>query len=67
MSQKNFPTGWDAKRVEQLLAHYEGLSEEEQTSEDEEAAREQAGQTIVAVPESLMPAIHELLARQKSA
>jgi hypothetical protein len=67
MNQTNFPAGWDAKRVEQLLKHYEGLSEEQQVAEDEEAAREQAGQSVITVPENLLPAIRELLARQKSA
>lgn len=32
---------WDAKRIKRLLAHYEKLSEDEQTAEDEEAARRQ--------------------------
>lgn len=67
MNQSNFPAGWDAKRVEQLLKHHEGLSEEQQVAEDEEAAREQAGQSVITVPENLLPAIRELLARQKSA
>jgi len=57
MSEQKFPPGWDNERVRRLLAHYEELSEEEQVAEDEEAAREQNGQTIVAVPDELLPAI----------
>ena len=41
---REFPPGWDPGCVQRLLAHYEGISEEEQVAEDEEAAREQAGQ-----------------------
>jgi hypothetical protein len=67
MSKQKFPPGWDAERVKRVLAHYEGLSEEEQAAEDEAAAREQAGQTVIAVPEELLPAIRQLLATHKSA
>jgi hypothetical protein len=66
MSKQQFPPGWDAERVKRVLAHYEGLSEEEQVAEDEEAARDQAGQAVIAVPEDLLPAIRQLLASHKS-
>jgi hypothetical protein len=49
-----------------LLAHYEGLSEEQQVAEDEEAAREQVGQAVITVPEELLPAIRQLLATYKT-
>lgn len=67
MTDQKFPSGWDAERVERLLAHYESLSEEEQVAADEEAAREQAGQAVIAVPEELLPAIRQLLATHRSA
>ena len=67
MSETRFPPNWNTKRVEDLLAHYEGLSEEEQVAEDEEAAREQAGRTVVSVPDSLLPAIRQLLATHETA
>jgi hypothetical protein len=67
MSEQKFPPGWDAERVKRVLAHYEGLSQEEQAAEDEEAAREQSGQAVIAVPEELLPAIRQLLATHKSA
>jgi hypothetical protein len=67
MSEQTFPPGWDAERVKRVLAHHEGLSEEEQAAEDEEAAREQAGKAVIAVPEELLPAIRQLLATHKSA
>jgi hypothetical protein len=67
MTQQKFPPGWDAARVERVLAHYESLTEHEQVAEDEEAAREQNGQAMIAVPESLLPSIRQLLATHHSA
>lgn len=67
MSKSNFPPGWDEQRVQRLLAHCEGLSEDEQVAEDEAAASEQAGQAVVTVPEDLLPAIRQLLATHKTA
>jgi hypothetical protein len=62
MSEQKFPPGWDADRVKRLLAQYEALSEEQQVAEDEEAARQQEGQAVIAVPQDLLPAIRQLLA-----
>jgi hypothetical protein len=62
MSKQQFPPGWDEQRVERLIAHYESLSEEEQLAEDEAAVSEQKGQTVITVPETLLPAIRQLLA-----
>lgn len=67
MKDQKYPEGWDAERVKRVLAHYEGISDEEQVAEDEEAAREQAGQVVISVPEELLPEIRRLLACQKSA
>ncbi len=62
MSESRFPTGWDADRVKRLIDQYEGMSEEELVAEDEAASQLLPGQTIVTVPEELMPAIRQLLA-----
>lgn len=62
-TNQRFPPGWDAKRVERVLAHYDQMSEEEQVAEDEAAAAgEPSGQTLISVPTDLLPAIRELLA-----
>jgi hypothetical protein len=37
MSESQFPPGWDEERIRRLVAHYEGLSGEEQLAEDEAA------------------------------
>ena len=67
MIEQKFPPGWDADRVKQLADQYERLSEDEQTAEDEQAAHQASGQTVISVPDELLPAIRQLLATQKSA
>jgi hypothetical protein len=67
MNQPKFPAGWDAARVQRLIDHYESLSEDEEVAEDEAAVRVQEGQVVITVPEDLLPAIRQLLAKHKSA
>lgn len=67
MTEQKFPAGWDADRVKKLIDLYEGLSEDEQAAEDEAAAAERPGQSVVTVPDELLPAIRQLLATHKSA
>jgi hypothetical protein len=64
--KKKFPPGWDEARVRRLIAHYEQQGEDEQVAEDE-AAQEAPGQTLMAVPTELVPAVRELIARKSSA
>jgi len=65
-TKKNrFPEGWDLDRVQQVLSHYEEQTEEEAITEDE-AAFEDAKQTMMAIPVELVPAIRELLAEYYS-
>jgi len=66
MKQNKFPPGWDADRVNRLLAHYEAQSEEEAVAEDE-ATFEAPGQTVMEIPTDLVPAVRELIAKRKSA
>jgi hypothetical protein len=62
MSESRFPHGWDEDRVKRLIRHYDDLSEVEQVAEDEAAVSEREGQTVIAVPTVLLPAIRHLLA-----
>jgi hypothetical protein len=62
MKQNKFPPGWDEKRVRRLLAHYEEQTEEEAVAEDE-AAFEDRTQTVMQIPNELVPAVRELLAK----
>jgi hypothetical protein len=63
MSESIFPDGWNGERVKRLIEYYEGLFEDEQVAEDEAAfADERPGQTVITVPEELLPEIRRLLA-----
>ncbi len=64
MKENRFPPGWDEKRVRKVLAHYEDQSEEEAVAEDE-AAREDPRQTLMEIPNELVPEVRELLARRE--
>jgi hypothetical protein len=64
MKQSKFPPGWDEKKVQRVLKHYEQQSEEEAVAEDE-AAYEDATQAIMGVPRELVPSIRELIAKHK--
>ncbi|MCK4487916.1 MAG: hypothetical protein KAU38_14300 [Desulfobacterales bacterium] len=61
--QNRFPPGWDADRVQRVLAHYESQAEDEALAEDE-AAYEDSRQTFMEVPNELVPAVRELLAKK---
>jgi hypothetical protein len=63
MKKTNFPPGWDEDRVQRVLAHYEKQSEEESVAEDE-ASYESSKQTVMEIPNDLVPAVRELLAKR---
>ena len=64
---QQFPSGWDAQRVQQLLSELDARTEEEWIAADEAAANEEGEQAVVTVPTSLLPEIRRLLASHKSA
>ena len=64
MNQSKFPPGWDEDKVRRILAHYEAQTGEEAVAEDEAAFTDHPG-TVMEVPEELMPAIRELIARHQ--
>ena len=57
-----FPEGWDEDRVRHLLDHYESQTEDEAVAEDE-AALEDSSQTLMAIPNALVPSVRRLLAQ----
>jgi len=65
MKQNRFPPGWDEERVRRVLSYYEQQDEDEAVAEDE-AAFESSTQTFVEVPNELLPAVRELIAKHKS-
>ena len=64
MKQSKFPPGWNAERVRRVLSHYESQSKDEAVAEDE-AASENASDTIMAIPTELVPKVRELIAKHK--
>ena len=63
---QKFPPGWDESRVRNVLAHYEGQTEDEQAAEIE-AALDAEGITMIAVPTELADEVRALIARKRSA
>lgn len=63
---QKFPPGWDESRVRDVLAHYEGQTEDEQAAEIE-AALDAEGVTMIAVPTELADEVRALIARKRSA
>ena len=63
MSENKLPEGWDDDRLQQVLSHYEGQSEEEALLEDEAGVR--PSETVMSVPRDLVPIIRELIAKRK--
>jgi hypothetical protein len=66
MSQNRFPPGWDEERVRRLIERYESQTEDEAVAEDE-AAVEDASQTLIEVPNELVPAVRALIAKHRKA
>ena len=62
MKTNRFPPGWDEQRVRKVMEHYECQTEDETVAEDE-AAFEDVDQTVMEVPNELLPAIREMLAK----
>ena len=65
MRQHRFPPGWDEDRVRKVLAHYVEQTEDEAMAEDE-AAFEDSTQTVMGVPNDLVPAVRELIAKHQA-
>jgi hypothetical protein len=66
MTEQKFPPGWDESRIRQVLAHYEGQTEEEQADEIDEAL-EMDGMTLMSVPTELVPEVRALILREQQA
>ena len=61
MSQNKFPDGWDEGKVQRVLAHYQGQSEDEALAEDEAGIR--PSETVMSVPHELVSKVRELIAK----
>lgn len=63
MKQSRSPKRWDEERVKRVLDHYDNMTEDEAVAEDE-AAWEDESQTFIEVPNELVPAVRELIAKK---
>jgi hypothetical protein len=64
MTKSRFPDGWDENRTQRVLAHYEGQAEDEAVVEDE--AGIESSETVMNVPQDLVPKVRELIAKHQS-
>ena len=65
VKRNKFPPGWNEARVRAVLQHYEEQTEDEAVAEDE-AAFHKRGQTVIVVPQRLVPAITKLITREET-
>jgi len=63
VADTKLPPGWESARVERVVEHYESQSEDEAVAEDEAAFRHPT-HTMVEVPNELVPAVRELIAKR---
>lgn len=63
--QNRFPEGWDEARVREVLEYYEDQTEEEAIAEAE-AAFESRTETVMEIPNELVPAVRELIAKRRA-
>jgi hypothetical protein len=61
--QNRFPKGWDKKKVNRLIKHYETQSGDDAVAEDEAAYRS-TQVTMMAVPVALVPQVQKLIAKR---
>lgn len=60
-NKTSFPPGWDEARVQRVLRHDDSLNEDEAVAEDEAVFKDSA-QTVMEIPNELVPAVQALLA-----
>ena len=65
MNHSRFPPGWDEEKVRRILSHYEEQTEEEAVAEDEAAFEDQT-QTVMEIPNELVPVVRELIAKHQT-
>jgi len=64
MKKSKFPPGWDEERTRRVLEHYERQTEDEAVAEDE-AAFQSVTETVMTVPNELVPVVRELIAKHR--
>jgi hypothetical protein len=59
-----FPSGWDERRVREVLEHYENQTDEDAAAEHE-AALSSPEHTVMEVPAELVPLFRQLIAEHE--
>lgn len=62
--ESKFPPGWDEERTRRVLEHYEKQTEDEAVAEDQTAFARRT-ETVMAVPNELVPVVQELIAKHR--
>ena len=65
MSDQKLLQGWDESRVHRVLDHYESQTDDEATTEDQEAF-ESTTHTAMEVPVELVPEVRNLIAKRRA-
>ena len=58
-----YPKGWNRKKVEELIEHYDNQTDEEAIAEAEAAYRKRQS-SLIEVPIKLLPEVRKLIARR---
>jgi hypothetical protein len=58
-----YPKGWNRKKIEALIEHYENQSDDEAIAEAEAAYRKRQS-SLIEVPIKLLPEVRRLIARR---
>ena len=64
MRETKFPADWDEHKVRRVISHYEGQTEDDAVAEDEAAV--QPSDTVMSVPDELVPKVRELIAKRQA-
>jgi hypothetical protein len=65
MTNDRFPAGWDEEKIKRVIDYYENQTEEEAVGEDK-AIEDNLEQTTMQIPQHLVSAVRELIARDRS-
>ena len=65
MSDRKLPQGWDESRVRRVIDHYESQTDDDATTEDQEAF-ESTTHTAMEVPVELVPEVRQLIAKRRA-
>ena len=63
-NKNQFPPGFDEAKIKMIIEHYENQTEEEAVEEDESILTNEQ-QTMMQIPNNLVPIVRELIAQNQ--